>query len=296
MVIGVASLILLGIWEWKFAEYPFFAHELFIGKTRTFTLMLVVTFIGGMSLYTAMAFWTQQCQGMFTNDPITIGLSAIPGGFGGALGGFLGGYLMGKFKWLKVPFFLTAANVIKFIADCVFTTFTPDDFRLAMGIGFIAMFGMGISLVALIVGVQLTCEDKNIGLATLVLGSVRAIGGSVAITIYSALLQNTLAKDVGPRIAEAVIPAGVPVADVPTLIAWLMGGQDDPSQLGLPSGTVDVAVETMRWAWANAFQHMYYAALSFSAVAIICSALIKDVTHNMTDHVAGMLFRLMLSC
>jgi len=48
-----------------------------------------------MSLYTAAAFWTQQCQGMWTRDPIEIGLSAMPGGFGGAVGGFLGGYSLG---------------------------------------------------------------------------------------------------------------------------------------------------------------------------------------------------------
>jgi hypothetical protein len=82
--LGVCSLIMLGIWEWKIAKNPFFAHELFIGKTRTFTIQLLLTFVGGMSLYTAAAFWTQQCQGMFVRDPIKIGLSAIPGGVGGA--------------------------------------------------------------------------------------------------------------------------------------------------------------------------------------------------------------------
>jgi hypothetical protein len=82
IVIGMLSLIGLGFWEWKIARQPFFAHELFIGKP--FTLLLLLTFIGGMSLYTASAFWTQQCQGMFTTDPLKIGLSTLPGGIGGA--------------------------------------------------------------------------------------------------------------------------------------------------------------------------------------------------------------------
>ena len=82
LLIGILSLIGLGIWEWKFAKHPFFAHELFVGKP--FALLLFLTFIGGMSLYTAAAFWTQQCQGMFTTDPLKIGLSTLPGGFGGA--------------------------------------------------------------------------------------------------------------------------------------------------------------------------------------------------------------------
>jgi hypothetical protein len=84
LILGVLSLIMMGIWEAKIAKNPFFAHELFRGKARTFTLQLFLTFVGGMSLYTAAAFWTQQCQGMFTKDPIKIGVSAIPGGIGGA--------------------------------------------------------------------------------------------------------------------------------------------------------------------------------------------------------------------
>jgi hypothetical protein len=84
IVIGLCSLITLGFWEWKIAANPFFAHELFIGQARTFPIFLIITFVGGMSLYSAAAFWTQQVQGMWFRDPIKIGLSSIPGGVGGA--------------------------------------------------------------------------------------------------------------------------------------------------------------------------------------------------------------------
>jgi hypothetical protein len=82
VLIGLLSLVSLGIWEWKFAKQPFFAHELFIGKP--FALLLGLVFIGGMSMYTSGAFWTQQAQGMFTSDPLVIGMSALAGGMGGA--------------------------------------------------------------------------------------------------------------------------------------------------------------------------------------------------------------------
>jgi hypothetical protein len=64
LTLGILSIVALGLWEWKGAKHPFFAHALFVGKARTFTLQLLLTFVGGMSLYTAAAFWTQQCQGM----------------------------------------------------------------------------------------------------------------------------------------------------------------------------------------------------------------------------------------
>lgn len=288
LTIGIVSLIALVIWEWKFAKHPFFAHELFIGKTRTFTLMMVVTFIGGMSLYTAMAFWTQQCQGMFFRDPIKIGVSAIPGGTGGAIGGFLGGILVGKHKFLRVPHMLFYANAIKLVSDAVFSTFTPNDYELALAMGFLAMFGMGMSLTVLIVGVQLSCEDKNLGLATLVLGSIRGIGGSVAITIYSSILQNTIAADAGPRIAKAVLPLGVPTTTLPKFIALLLGAREDlAGQLpGVSPDALAVGSETIKWSWAQGFSHIYYAAMAFSGLAVLCAFIIKDTTHNMTDNLA----------
>lgn len=288
LVIVVVSLVALVGWEWKGAKYPFFAHELFIGKTRTFTLMMVVTFIGGMSLYTAMAFWTQQCQGMFFRDPIKIGVSAIPGGTGGAIGGFLGGLLVGKHKWLRVPHMLFYANSIKLVSDAVFSTFTPNDYELALAMGFLAMFGMGMSLTVLIVGVQLSCEDKNIGLATLVLGSIRGIGGSVAITIYSSILQNIIAADAGPRVGKAVLPLGVPMETLPKFVTLLLGAREDLAGKlpGVSAEALAVGSETIKWSWGKGFSHIYYAAVAFSGLAIICSCIIRDTTHNMTDNLA----------
>jgi hypothetical protein len=70
------------------------------------------------------------------------------------------------------------------------------------------------------------------------------------------------------------------------LTAWLLGGQGNAQQLGLPSATVKAAVDAMRWSRAAAFQHLCYAVLSFSDLAIVCSALIRDVTYNIIDNVA----------
>ena len=63
------------------------APELFAvkgGNWRKYPMFLVITFVMGMALYAAAAFWTQQVQGMWTSDPIKIGVWSIPGGIGGA--------------------------------------------------------------------------------------------------------------------------------------------------------------------------------------------------------------------
>jgi hypothetical protein len=79
---GIISTCALLLWEWKFARNPFFSRELFQGKNNRFGILLILTLVGGMSLYSSLAFWTQQAQGMFFSDPDKIGLSALPNGFG----------------------------------------------------------------------------------------------------------------------------------------------------------------------------------------------------------------------
>lgn len=145
-----------------------------------------------------------------------------------------------------------------------------------------------MSLTVLIAGVQLSFPDEHIGLATLVLGSVRAIGGSVAITIHTAILTNTMAADAGPRVAAAVIPLGLEPSTLPDFVGPLAGHRPDlAAQVpGVTAGVLEVAMETIKFSWAKAFSNMYCAALAFSEVAILCSLCVRDVSHNMTDSVA----------
>jgi hypothetical protein len=196
--------------------------------------------------------------------------------------------LIGKAPWLGTNHVLIFGSTLKLISDCVFTSLTPNTFPLALGMGFLAMFGMGFSLVALIVCVQLACDDHHIGLATLVLGSVRAIGGSVAVTVYTSIMQNTIKKDAGPRVAAAILPLGAPLTSLAPLVKLLAGGKErDALKIpGLNQKMVDAAAQAIKWSWAKAFQNIYYAAVAFSCVAVFASFFVTDISHNMTDNIA----------
>jgi trichothecene efflux pump TRI12 len=145
---------------------------------------------------------------------------------------------------------------IKLISDAVMTTLTPNTFPLALGMGFLAMFGMGMSLVALVVCVQLASEDSHIGLATLVLGSIRAIGGSVAVTIYSSLMQNTVKKDAPTRVGKAVIPLGVSRETLHSLVPLLVGGKIEQAGHvpGVSSQALKAGLDALKWTYTLVFQ------------------------------------------
>jgi Fungal trichothecene efflux pump (TRI12) len=240
---------------------------------------------------------------MFTRDPIEIGVSAMPGGLGGAVGGFLGGLLVGRGPGLGSNHILIYGSALKMLSDAVFTILTPDTFRLALGMGFLAMFGMGMSLVCLVVCVQLTSNDEHIGLATLVLGSIRAIGGSVAVTIYTSIMQNTLKEDAGPRVGKELRKHGFNVTTdaLKQLVPKLLTGKE-LMQTNITSVTpqaLQLAKDTVKWTWALAFRQdircnvtsntarrIYFAAVAFSTLSLVASFFVKDVSSNMTDSVA----------
>ena len=57
IVIACVSIASDWIWEAKFAKQPFMTRELFMGKTRTFAMFLLVDFVAGMGLY-----WFAACD------------------------------------------------------------------------------------------------------------------------------------------------------------------------------------------------------------------------------------------
>jgi hypothetical protein len=321
LIIGIAELLAFWIWEWKGSTNPFMARELFTKQQRKFVMFLIVDFVAGMGLYAAAAFWAQLVRGdsctdlwgvaltligIWQGDPIEVGMLSLPGGLGGAslyshtlsnyfddgsVGGFGAGMLIGRGGFFRTNLCLVYGTVIKTIADYCLVLIQPSgkfSKGFGMGIGFLSMFGTGWTSVSLIVCVQLACADEDIGMATLILGAVRAVGGSVAITVYSTIINRVLKEDAGVNIAKAVLPLGYPESGLESLVVELINENVEVAR-ALPDMTnliLDAAREALKTTWTKAFHQLYLAAASFSAVSIVAAFLSKDVSSNMTNHVA----------
>ncbi len=73
-------------------------------------------------------------------------------------------------------------------------------------------------------GVTLVWEAQDIGLATGVLGSIRALLGAVATALYSSVFANKLGDNLPAYVAPAVVEAGLPESSVPDLFAAMPTG------------------------------------------------------------------------
>ncbi|KIW02082.1 uncharacterized protein PV09_06575 [Verruconis gallopava] len=309
-VVGVVLIAIFIVWEAKFASFPFLDHDLFKGKTRTFSLYLVVDFVAGMGLYAAAAFWAQLARGIWEASPIKVGILCIPGGACGAVGGFFAGMLIGQHKLLKANLCLCYGTAVMMTGNWrrfkthfhksysrtqhvghrkygsviairyisahdtrALTLVSPDGphgIPYALGIASIAMLGTGWTLIALIVCVQLAVEDKDIGSGTLLLGSVRAIGGSVAITIYSALLQNNFVAQ-SQNIALQLLEVGAPLEIIQPLVLNLINENFQIAEAlpGVTPQILSAARQALKSTWATGFHHVYYCAASFGAAAFV---------------------------
>jgi hypothetical protein len=199
--------------------------------------------------------------------------------------------LIGKHKLFSTNLCLLYGTVMKTVADFCLTIIQPTgnhSIPFGLGISFLSMMGTGFTSVALIVCVQLCCDDADIGLATLILGAVRAIGGSVAITIYSTFITNVMEQDSGLIVAKVVLPLGLPVTSLEPLIVDLVNENlAQASQVpGVTPQIMTAARLALRQVWTKGFHHVYLASGCFAAFSVVAAILSKDVSGNMTNHVA----------
>jgi len=86
-IAGVVALIVLGIYEARFAKNPLL-HPFLFKRVRTFTMLLIIGAVGGSLFYSLQAFFPQYLALVYDgNDGRQIGIDGIPFGVGTQIGG-----------------------------------------------------------------------------------------------------------------------------------------------------------------------------------------------------------------
>src|ERR1700760_2735748 len=166
--------------------------------------------------------------------------------------------LIGRSAAFRTNLCLLYGTVIKTVADYSLLLIQPNGVHsksFGMGIGFLSMFGTGWTSVSLIVSVQLACADEDIGMATLILGAVRSVGGSVAVTIYSTLLNGVMKNEAGKIVGQAVVPLGYPVSGLGPLIYNLINENAEVAAKlpGVTPAILQAAREALKATWTKGF-------------------------------------------
>lgn len=134
--------------------------------------------------------------------------------------------------------------------------------------------------------VTLVIEPQDIGLATGVLGSLRALGGAVAQAVYVSVLNNELNKNMPKYVGAAATAAGLPDSSLPALLAALTAGTGVEAVPGATDSVVADATAAFKIAYSESFRIVFYCTIPFSVLLITSSCFVPDMKNFLHYDVA----------
>lgn len=192
--------------------------------------------------------------------------------------------LIGKSKIFRTKHCLIYATGMKIISDFMISRLEPyGPYGIPWGLGFsfMSMVGSGFVTVSLLVSVQLSCMDKDLGLATLLLSTAASIGSATLITVYSTIINHDLKKFAGLNIYKAAVPLGFDPRKIGPLVGLLINEHIDRAA-ALPGVTPQIlkaSRDALKFVWAGAFRKVYMTAGVCVAIAFLLALASKDVSH-----------------
>lgn len=146
---------------------------------------------------------------------------------------------------------------------------TPS--RVAMCLVFTGLIGLGVGVTTVIPPVILTYAVPNylLGTAGTLLSSVRALGGTVGITIFASIYSNEMSKNLPSGVVKAAVQAGLPAASAPTFIGAFLGGETSALSkiAGATPAVIAAAANAVKIISAQSFRYVWIANMAIAVAA-----------------------------
>ena len=117
------------------------------------------------------------------------------------------------------------------------------------------------------------------------LGSIRAIGGAVAQTVYVSILTNKVATFLPALVVPAATSAGLPAESLPALFAGITAG-NFTAVPGITPEIIAAAGAATQQAYLESFRYVFYATIPFGVLLIFFSYLSPNFDKYLSMNVA----------
>ncbi|KAL2752429.1 hypothetical protein ACRALDRAFT_1065567 [Sodiomyces alcalophilus JCM 7366] len=286
VVVGGVAMIAFGLWE-AFAklEAPMIPIHLF--RNGPWVALVFLCALSASVYYAFSIVWPQMVFGLYTDDLYYGGWLACLVGAGTNIGQMLSslGRHIGKQKWqLVISMIISTATLGA--AACVTTT----NKNVVAGLVTVGCFFTGYldSIGLAMVGICID-NQRDIGSAVGIAGTVRGGVATIATAIYTSILANEMAKNTPSMVGPAVIEAGLPESSVPDFIAGVSQTGDFSEVAGVNETIIAAGSDAFNWATVYTYRMVFYSTLAFSILSIILAFLSPNVDKLMTEDVAATL-------
>lgn len=278
LVIGGALLVALFIWE-GFAKLKYPAIPVKFFANRGFVSLVCCATVASMFYYSAVLLWPQQVMSLFTTDVEYGGWLTCTVAASTALGQICAGVIV---RWggnVRYWLIFSTFAMVGFVS--ALAALTPADKNMGVALTILGPFFVGFIELASLALAPLFCKAEDIGLASGLLASIRSAGGSIAVAVYSSILNNRLDSTIPREVLPAAESAGLSPSQAPALLAAI----DARNYTSFPLEIQEAVAEALPNAYAQAFKTVYLASLGFGAIAIVGCLFSKDAKEHLTDKI-----------
>lgn len=288
LLIGAVVIAAFVVWEVYFCTVPpLMPGRLF--RNTGFIGIVLVAAVGAMIYYSLTVLWPTLIEALYTTDSIQIGLQSSVIGGGILLGQVIGGLAIGYVPRVKIQTIIAVVCAVAFITPLA--AVTADTHTMCIVLATLGLVAIGYVDNIAFPGITLVQDSQDIGLATGVMGSIRALGGAVAQAMYGNILSNELAKNIPAYVGAAATEAGLPASSLTELYTAITNSADLGTVANMTS-SVEVAVgSSLKVAYSQSFKIVFYCTIPFSAIYLVAAFMVPNMESFLSLDVAKKLQR-----
>ncbi|KAL3460213.1 major facilitator superfamily domain-containing protein [Aspergillus heterothallicus] len=288
LIIGSVLLVLFCFWE-TFGPPHGMIDNRFL-ETRNFLLLMGTVFVDGALLYGVSTYFPIEASTVFTdNNPFQTNLNLLAYVLPLMAGCVIPAWLLAGRGHYRT--YLTGSLILISIFCGLLALVTPSRHAMALGLLAVIGFGNGGPSILPVVLVTYAVPEFLIGTASTVMTSIRALGGIIGITVFTAIYSNDVSSKLPTAVAKAAIEAGLPESSLTQFLPAFLGGQQNllASINGVTAQVLAACVEASKVASAASFRNVWFVNMAFGLVAAILSVFLLPVKDRMTNHIESAL-------
>ena len=276
-VVLLAAFVLV---ELRAAE-PIVPMQMF--RNRTFTLAVIASISVGVAMFGTSVFLAQYMQLARGASATQSGLMTIPMMLGMFVVSTVAGALISKYGYWKR--YVVAGTVLLTVGLLLMGTIHYDT-NFALVCLFMALLGGGVGMVMqnLVLIVQNTVRQEDLGAASSGVTFFRSLGGAIGIAVLGSIMATTIADMMTERQSDLLAAAAQDGPAGASTLEKLATGTI-PAVHDLPSA-IKTVVESV---YGDGVAHIFTVAVPLAIVAVIACALLPNVplsTKNRRERLA----------
>nr|AVP77532.1 major facilitator superfamily protein [Flammulina velutipes] len=267
---GFFLILVFCLWEWKGARLPII--PMYIFKHMTVTGVYIIMFINGFVFFSSLYYLPQYFQVVLEYSPIDAAMFLIPLLLGQMSASWVAGIIISK-TGKYTPIIHSGFSV--WAVGCGFiSTVNPATSKAAMVI-FMLLSGIGAgqTLQPTTIAAQASVPRRDMSVVTAFRNFVRQIGGTLALAVNAALINNQLRASMeNLSLSESIVSA---IIDDP---AYLYD-----NELNLRKSTRDYILVH---GYTKGFQYVFYLNAGLTALAVFVSIMMikhKDLNTDFEE-------------